>query len=410
MLRNTLIALQGTVIAQGIGFLFLPLLTRLYPPEAFAGYQLYMSILMLLLVIVALRYENALLVAKKAGEVRAVLWLCFALTVITGVLVLATCTGLIFWPPTWLNVSGTVLLLLGVGVVAGGLFQTLGFILLREQALAMNAVSKITQVSFFCIGGLAAATTRFAPIGMVGADVLGRIVAAGLILFWIARNHPAVLARVEASELGRTAHRFRQYPMLAVPGALLTAMIGFLVPIFMLTAFDITTMGQYVLAERTILAPAGLIGQSVAQAFTAQLSTTMQNGSDNHPAFRKVVLIMLALGLIPALALVGFAPYLFKLVFGAQWAMAGDFAQILSVVFLSTFAMAPISMTLQLAGRQRDQFAWEAVRLILVGAAWAMIIRLGLLPFQAIAIHAAILVLMNVVFIWLANRALQSES
>jgi O-antigen/teichoic acid export membrane protein len=408
MLRNTLIALQGTVIAQGIGFLFLPLLTRLYSPEAFAGYQLYMSILMLLLVAASMRYEVALLGAKKDGEERAVLRLCMGLNVVAALLVFAVCAGLIWRRPAWLTVSDTVLWLLSLGVVGGGFLQTFGYVLLREQAININANSKIAQVVIFCVAGIVAYATGFTQTGLVGADAFSRLAAAGLILFWIVRNRAWIFASAAPGKLAEVSRRFCHFPMLTVPGALLSAMIGVAVPILMLAAFGSSVMGQYALVERTILMPAALIGSSVAQAFTAQLSTALQDGKPSHAAFRKVVMTMLGLGLAPALALLIFAPDLFKLVFGAQWVVAGSFAQVLSIVSLSSMAMAPVNMTLLVTGRQQQQFAWEIARLLLVLVGWTAVIKGDLLPIQAIMIHAAILVVMNGVFLWLADRALRT--
>jgi O-antigen/teichoic acid export membrane protein len=408
MLKNTIIALQGTVIAQGIGFLFLPLLTRLYPPEAFAAYQLYMSILNLLLVAASLRYEVALLSAEKDGEERAVLRLCLALNLVAGLLVFGICVGLTLLRPTWLSLPNTVLWLLSVGVVAGGLLQTFGYVLLREQAIKLNTYSKIAQVVIFCLGGLAAYAVGFTQIGLVGADVLSRVVASGLMLAWLVYNRAWIFASVAPGKITEVCQRFRQYPLFTVPGGLLTAMIGLTVPILMLAAFGDAIMGQYALVERVILMPAGLIGQSVAQAFTAQLSTASQNGTSSYAAFRKVLLTMLGIGLLPTLGLVFFSPYLFTTVFGPPWAVAGSFAQVLSLVFLSSLLVAPVNMALLVVGRQHEQFAWEIGRLLLVIVGWIAVIQAALSPVKAIVIHASILVFMNGVFLCLADRALRT--
>ncbi len=129
MLKNSFIALQGTIIAQGIGFLFLPVLTRLYTPAAFGTYQLYMSVLMLLLVVASLRYEIALLTAEKDGEERAVLRLCLSLNLLAAILTLVVSTIILASHPDWLKVPEPVLWLLSVSVFAGGIIQTLVYVL-----------------------------------------------------------------------------------------------------------------------------------------------------------------------------------------------------------------------------------------------------------------------------------------
>jgi hypothetical protein len=87
---------------------------------------------------------------------------------------------------------------------------------------------------------------------------------------------------------------------------------------------------------------------------------------------------------------------------------AGNFAQVLSVVFLSSLAVAPVNMALLVVGRQHEQFAWEIARLLLVIVGWVAIIQMALPPVNAVMIHASILVLMNGAFLWLADCALRA--
>ncbi len=407
MLRNSIIALQGTVIAQGIGFLFMPILTRLYSPAEFGGYQIYMSVLGLLMVVTSLRYEMALLSAEKNGEERAVLRLSLGLNLATAVLVLAVSAVLAVLRPAWLPFTDMGLWLLVASVLAGGVMQTLGYVLFREQALAVNSWSKIIQVAVYCVFGLAIATVGFRHLGLIWADLLGRIAAAGLMAVWLFSQRKALLEAVSRSMLVQAARRFRHFPQMTVPGGLLTAGIGFAVPLLMLAGFGTAVMGQYALAERMVLMPAGLIGQAVAQAFTAQLSAAVIDGKDALPAFRRIIMIMAAIGLVPTIGLLAFGPAFFALVAGPQWVLAGQMAQIVAFLALINFFMAPVHMVLVITGRQGKQLAWEAGRLATVMLVWAVILWQKVLPLHAVAIHAVAMAAMSLLFVLLADRALR---
>jgi len=407
MLRNTFIALQGTFIAQGIGFLFMPMLTRLYSPAAFGSYQIYMSVLGLFMVITSLRYEMALLSAEKNGEERALLRLSLGLNLTTAVLVLLICAVLVLVHPAWLPLPDLGLWLLVASVLAGGVMQTLGYVLFREQALAVNSWSKILQVTAFCLTAVAAAYAGYRQLGLIGADLIGRIAAATLMFAWVFSQRKALLGAATRSMIWNAASQFRRYPRFTTLGGLLTASIGLALPLVMLSAFGTTFLGQYALVERTILMPAGLIGQSVGQAFTAHLSASFIDGKNAQPEFRRIIAIMSAIGLAPAIILLGFGPSLFEVAFGSQWSVAGQMTGIVGFLALINFIMAPTHMVLVIIGRQGLQLAWEAGRLATVMLVWAVVLWQKVLPLHAVAIHAVAMGAMSLLFVLLADRALR---
>ncbi|MEQ1714829.1 MAG: oligosaccharide flippase family protein [Hyphomicrobium sp.] len=407
MLKNSLIALQGTVVAQGLGILFLTVLTRLYSPETFGLLQLYVSPLMLLTVLASLRYEFALLRAKTDGELQGVLQLCICLNILFTLVVLAGCATLIALRPSWIVFPDPFLWLLTIGVLFGGLQQTLHYVFLREQFFAANSIVKILQVAAFGLGGIAGWFAGLVQFGMIGADVVARVVAVAAASFWLFRSKSTIFTTISWANISCAAKRFREYPLYSVPGGIFSVGIGTAVPIFILMSFGASVVGQYALMERTILAPAGMIGQAVSQAFTAQLSASMIAGENCRSAFRRVVLVMLALGLAPALVLFSTGPRLFAIVFGDQWSLAGEFSQAASVVFLSSLAMAPVHAALVVTGHLRQQLTWEITRFVSVVLTWAVILYFAIPPVRAIALYAGVLTLMNIFFLATVRRVLQ---
>lgn len=406
MLRNSLVALQGTLIAQAFGFLFMPVLSRMYSPTAFGTLQLYMSALSPALVATSLRYEVALLGAGRDREERAITQLCLGLNVASCGIALTICAAIgnfKLGAPGFFAIESA---LLAAGILAGGLYQTLGYVLLRQQAFRLNALSKVIQVAAYCIGALLAALIGTEQLGLVGADILGRFAAIVLIVAGLARGGWTFVRGFSIGDLWDAVVKFRHYPLFTVTGGLLSVAASSVVPLFMVATFGASIMGQYALVERVISAPAALIGASVAQAFTAQLSSLVIAGEDAVPMFWKVISIMGLIGLVPALFLLFFGPWAFALVFGAQWTMAGRMAPIVAILVISTFAVTPVNMTLLVTRRQKQQLTWEVSRLLLVIAAWTVITLFSIAPIFAIGIHVGLLVVMNIVFVWIAHHAI----
>ena len=69
--------MSGTVIAQVIGLLITPILTRLYAADAFGEMALFMSISSIIGVVACLKYELAIVIPKEDDEAVAVLSVSF---------------------------------------------------------------------------------------------------------------------------------------------------------------------------------------------------------------------------------------------------------------------------------------------------------------------------------------------
>ena len=66
--RNVLTLMTGTSIAQAIPIAISPILTRIYTPEDFGVFALYMAIATVVSVIATGRYETAIMLPKKDSE------------------------------------------------------------------------------------------------------------------------------------------------------------------------------------------------------------------------------------------------------------------------------------------------------------------------------------------------------
>jgi O-antigen/teichoic acid export membrane protein len=122
-------------------------------------------------------------------------------------------------------------------------------------------------------------------------------------------------------------------------------------------------------------------------SFSAALRSEPQEAT---ALYKRLVLTQLKIGIVPAIALAVAGRRVFELLFGAQWSLAGQFAQLMSPLLLTSFILAPVTMTLLMLNRQKLNFAWYVCRLSLVLAAWFMISRLHLPPATAITIHVIV--------------------
>jgi O-antigen/teichoic acid export membrane protein len=63
--------------------------------------------------------------------------------------------------------------------------------------------------------------------------------------------------------------------------------------------------------------------------------------------------LLVLLAIIPFLVVFIFSPFLFSFIFGAEWRIAGEYAQIMTVMFFLSFIVSPLSNMFIIAEKQK---------------------------------------------------------
>ena len=77
--KNSFTLVSSTIVAQAIPLLLHPVLRRIYSPETFGAFAVYLNILSILVVITTFRYETAIVLPKSDIASANVLSLTFIL-------------------------------------------------------------------------------------------------------------------------------------------------------------------------------------------------------------------------------------------------------------------------------------------------------------------------------------------
>src|SRR5690606_8080535 len=103
-------------------------------------------------------------------------------------------------------------------------------------------------------------------------------------------------------------------------------------PILMLTSFFSPSIAGFYTLTRTVLAlPATLLGSSVQSVFYPHFNEAVIAKNKTLPLLVKATVALAAIGVWPFLIVILFGPFLFKLIFGEMWLIAGQYAQWLSI-------------------------------------------------------------------------------
>jgi len=406
ILKNVLIILRGSLAAQAISFATLPLLARLYTPEVFGRYQIFLLVLSFLVLSASLRYEVPILNADTDSRAFSLAKLCLIINVGTSALTLAACGALYFLAPELIAKLGATLWLLPAALLAGGVFQTVTYLLLRSHALRETASAKAVQALGYSAIAAGLGSLRVTNFGLVIADVAAKVLAVGFVLNRMVREDDRYrLWRKQEHAYRPLLARYRDYPLVSLPGSLLNNLGGTLTPLLLFGLFGAATAGQYALVERCLAMPVAVIGQAASQAYLASFSASLRSSpADTVDLFRKVLATLLKVGVLPAIVIMIFGREIFELVFGSTWSTAGRFAQSMAPMLLAAFLVGPVDMSLQMLNKQRLNFLWHLLRLILVAGGWTAVAVYQLSAVTAVKLYAGVSIVAYLTLLFLIHR------
>ena len=353
---------SGTGIAQVIGILSIPILTRLYAPEAFGMMALFASIAGIIGVVSCLRYELAIVLPDNDREAANLLALSLGITVLIALFTLPvvafgreTIAGWVSMPEL-----APYLWLLPPAVLLGGFFKALNYWNTRTKHFTRLSISRVSEATAGNGSKLTAGFAGYATGGtMIAATVVGQAVATTVLGGQILRDDGRFLWRnIRWTNIAAGIKRHKKFPIYSTwAGILNTA--SWQLPILMLGAFfSPAVVGYYALGFRIFQMPMQLIGRAIGQVFH-QRAAEAQNEGNVAPLVEDTFRRLVVISLFPILLLMVIGPELYVVAFGRDWAESGYYAQLLAPLALFWFISSPISSLYFVLEQQLQALKWQ---------------------------------------------------
>lgn len=358
--RSALLISGGTLIGQLVSFVALPVLARLYSPAEFGIYSVAMTITALAFPIAVLRLDRALLLPSLESTTKSLLYAAMAMAVL---------------------VSATV----GVGTWLVGTFERdplpsvlVALLLLTTAAVALFVPLVSRAGSYGSLGARTAAqslTTTgaqfafglsgFTSSGLLGGAAIGTTVGAALLTSYARR----LRGRTSLKKMVASLRHYWRFPAIFMPIAFLTLLAQQMPLLFGASVFGLDAAGTVGMAERVVAIPVTLLGLAVGTVFESELARSIRERTGG--LLRRYLQTSLALTIVGVLtgALIGlFAPWGLTLLFGQEWAVAGQVAQAMSIVVATRLVASATRNLTQLLQRGLDSLVLEIARVALVAA------------------------------------------
>jgi len=336
----------GTTFAQILMILSAPVLTRLYGPEDFGIWALYISITSIVSVVACMRYEYSIMLPESDKEAVNLLGLSFL-----AVLFVSGLTFPIIWyfKEPIINILnsqqiGDYLWLVPPFIFVNGLFLALNNWNSRTKLFKRLSLSRVfssvssttTQIGF----GLA---EKVGAGGLIAGSLAGQSIATFVLGGQIWKDDRRLI--VESLSWKKVYEGFKKYHKFSLidTWAALMNSVSWQLPAFLLSAFFTpAVVGFYSLGFRLLQLPMSFIGGSISQVFFQRASRALSEGtlpSLVESVFRMLVII----GMFPILILTIVGSDVFTVIFGKAWAEAGVYTQILSLWAFIWFISSPLT-------------------------------------------------------------------
>lgn len=339
-LRSISVVLSGNVLAQLIPILVMPLLTRIYGPEDFGVYALYITGITVMAVLATGKYENALLLIKSEKALNGFAKLCIYNAVLVSIMIFLVL--LIFSDSivSAFNIDHSLIYYVPIGGFSFAVFNILTIWFSRRGEFTVISLNRVLQNLFISISQAVLPFIYKFSGAILVADVIGRAVA---IIFITSKFlQKAGKGKVKRRYLAYF-NKYKKLPMYEAP-AELSNIMAFQLPFILIPFyFSPYLSGLYFLVYRVVMAPVSMIGSAIGEVFRAKASHLIRDVGECKSLFVKTAVSLFALGIIPCLILTFFAEDIFVFVFGEKWAEAGVFASILAPLALLRLVSAPLS-------------------------------------------------------------------
>ena len=321
--RNFTKLLSANVVAQVIGLVVYPILTRIYAPEDFGLLNLFLSLGGILVILSTAEYYNAIVLPEKKEDGLSVVSLCASMLLLTvGVVALS-----VFFSKEIAELFNMPALadyywLMPILVLALGGWNILNYWYIRCTKYDSISSYQLTQSTLSAGGKLGLGYAGVLQGGMIYAMVVAPVVSL-LISLFSARRTIGDCSMPSWLKVREAARKYRNFPCFSMPRSFINMVAGQLPVLILTPLFGAEYVGWWSMAILLGFTPISVIVRSVYQVMYQYTTDRVNHRLAIYPYFRRFTWLVLALGIPMLSVLCYFMPELTRIVLGAGWEETG---------------------------------------------------------------------------------------
>jgi len=358
---SVLTLMMGTVGAQAIVMLSMPIIARFYRPEDLGILASFTAISSMVVVWSAWRYELAIVLPEMQEDAvvlaRLSLIILAAMVALCAIVVLAGGSSLLsLLGVSYISPWG---IFLPLSIFFAGFSNVMFYWCNRNKQFKEISISKVVQSGTMVLAQLAAIPLFSANAGGL---ILGYIGGQFFGAFIFLRELKNVCGdRLNLRTIKATAGRYSDFPKLSTMGAFLDTAAAQIPLIAITTLYSPHAGGLFVIADKVLRVPAALLGAAVSQVFYQRFVEIKADRDRRIKLILKTWLYLFSLGCLPMLVIFFFGTDIFSILLGSTWKECGKYASVLSIGFMFHFVAYPTSLGLVAMERLDILFLWQVL-------------------------------------------------
>ncbi len=392
----------GTLLAQIIGLISTPIVTRLYLPSDFGVLALFISFISIIVVAASFRYENAYPIQKDEKCAVNLFALCILLLIVNTIILsvilylggdkISTYFGLVSIKPYfWLLV---------VGFSGSGLNNIYNYWAIRQREYSVITYIKIYQTVSGSISKILMGFFLFGPLGLIISFLISQIIGINTYMRKMLKKEETDFSFINYKDIKSVARQNSSFPIYSLPSSIFNS-ITLALPVIMLSSiYGLEVTGMYSLAYGVLVSPVSFISASISQVYNGELSKMIREKKETLTFFlstiRKLAFIGVPLIGIPAIL----APFIFPILFGDIWKDAGWYCIPLSLTVFSAFCVST-TVNLSVFKYNHWQLYWDISRFLLIISGFLIAKYQNFSPLESLLIFSLIMTLLYFIHVLL---------
>jgi len=363
LLRSTTVLISGTVFAQLISILLQPVIRRIFSPEDFGVYTVYLSIIGIILVLSSLKYDDAIVLPRSDKEsinlVGLSIGISFILNLIVFILFLLLGRRII----AVLNLPNAfhveLLYIVPAGAFLFSIYQSLNAWLIRKKKYYAVSVNKLVRRGSEGVSQIGFSLFKTAN-GLIYSDIIGQFANVGTSVIQ-ARKSGLNFRILSWHKIKYVFKKYSEFPRYNLIPSFMSTCSYLLPPVFINRFFSAESAGFFDLSKLLLSIPLAFIASSVSNVILQRISEKFNKKESFITEIKPVFLIVLMISVAEVLIIIFLGEPLFRIIFGNEWITSGVISKILVWSFAFNFVISSFTSVFIAMRKIKTYSVWQSL-------------------------------------------------
>lgn len=350
-IKNIITLARGTLLAQIIGFIASPILTRIYSPEELGVFALVTTLVNLLAPVACGKYELGIVTAKDNEEENA---LVKGSLIIMGLITIAISITMVLLYIFRIDIFGdlgafyffvipNIVLLAFINLMNSVNNRREQYKVITQLQIARTTVLSIIQI----VSGFAGAGI----FGLLGGQVISNLAGIFRQIKSTKLDYRSVI-EIKSTKVKIALKKYIRHPLYSVPSVFINTCSYSAVNFCISALYSSTELGYYSMAYRVISLPIELIAQNISRVYFQKASEEHRLTNNCKLTYKSTTIAVLSLGSLVGIIGWFISEQLFEFVFGQGWGKAGLFVKYMIPLMVIRVVVVATGATLIIFRRQ----------------------------------------------------------